>query len=387
MYIPINEIISPPVYRATTITSSNMKDFRIKNNYGREGTPTSNLLINFLSNLYKVEGCVLSPSGMASITTAFMSVLKSKDHVLIPDSVLGSARRFLEEEFPRLEIKFDFYDSRDLKQLQTLIKSNTKAIYIESPGTYTFEITDIGKVINICKKNNLISIVDNTWATSLYLNPFDFGADIVVEAVSKYASGHSDVMMGAALANKESLLKLQRWHKNCGMCVSSDDVYLVLRGLDTFSMRLKKSSENSIKIAKFLQNKKQVKKVIHPALNNHPDYKLWKKDFKGASGVFAIEFEDNVSKEAVNELANNCKIFKIGTSWGGHHSLLATTDISKSRKLSSSYIPSGQYLRIYTGTEDIEVLMNDLDLAFKKMKEYILSIVGDRYGHRYFLSL
>lgn len=387
MYIPINEIISPPIHRATTITQSNMKCFRAGNSYGREGTPTSDLLINRLSKLYKVDGCVLTPSGMTSITLAFMSVLKSKDHVLIPDSVLGSARRFLEEEFPRLEIKFDFYNSTDLKQLETLIKSNTKAIYIESPGTYTFEITDIKKAVDVCRKHNLTSIMDNTWATALHLNPFDFGVDIVVEAISKYAAGHSDVMMGVALANKEYLLDLQRWHKNCGICVSSDDVYLVLRGLDTLSMRLKKSSDNSIEIAKFLQNKEQVKKVIHPALNNHPDYKLWKKDFEGASGVFAIEFKDNVSKEAVNELADNCKIFKIGTSWGGHHSLLATTDISKSRKLSSSYIPSGQYLRIYTGTEDSEVLMNDLDLAFKKMNEYISTRVGDRYGNRYFLSL
>ena len=365
--------LSPPIHRATTITSSNMEDFRTESRYGRDGTPTTDLLINRLSNLYKAHSCVLTPSGMTSITAALMSVLKSKDHILIPDCILESARRYIEQEFPRLQIEFTFYNPRNLKKLETLIKRNTKAIYVESPGTYTFEITDIKKVIDICKKRNVKSIVDNTWATALYLNPFKFGADIVIEAISKYASGHSDVLMGVTLANKKYLTELQRWCRNCGICVSSDDAYLVLRGLDTLSMRLKKSSDNSIEVANFLETKEEVKQVIHPALE------VWKKDFKGASGVFAMEFKDNISKEAINELVNNCKIFKIGTSWGGHHSLLATTDISKSRKLNSSYVPSGQYLRIYTGTEDIESLLNDLDFAFKRMRQYILSRVGDLY--------
>tara|TARA_B100001939_G_scaffold148810_1_gene128791 strand:+ start:2847 stop:3926 length:1080 start_codon:yes stop_codon:yes gene_type:complete len=354
-----------------------MEDFRIKNNYGREGTPTTNLLASRLSDLYKVEGCVLTPSGMTSITLAFMSILKSKDHILIPDCILGSARRFIEEELPRLEITYDVYNPTDLKQLEKLIKDNTKVIYIESPGTYTFEITDIQKVVDICKKYNLKSIVDNTWGTALHLNPFDFGVDIVVEAVSKYASGHSDVIMGVALANNDNLFELQRWHTNCGICVSSDDAYLVLRGLDTLSMRLEKSSNNSIQIAKYLEKKHQVKKVIHPALQQHPNHKLWKKYFKGSCGVFAIEFQDKIDEYAINQLANNCKVFNIGTSWGGHHSLLATTDVSKYRNLSTSYVPSGQYLRIYTGTEEAKDLIDDLNNAFNKMKEYIYTRVGD----------
>lgn len=372
-----NKIITTPIHRVSTITSSSMEDFRIKNDYGREGTPTTNILVNRLSDLYKSDGCVLTPSGMTSITLAFMSILKSKDHILIPDCILGSARRFIEQELPRLEITYDFYNVRDLKQLETLINNNTKAIYIESPGTYTFEIIDIKKVVDICKKHNLKSIADNTWGTALHFNPFDFGVDIVVEAISKYASGHSDVMMGVALANEDNLLELQRWHKNCGICVSSDDAYLVIRGLDTLSMRLEKSSKNSIEIAKYLEKNKQIKKVIHPALRQHPDHKLWKKYFKGSCGVFAIEFQDKIDEYAINQLANNCKIFNIGTSWGGNHSLLATTDVSKCRNLSTSYVPSGQYLRIYTGTEGAKDLINDLDYAFNKMKEYISTRVGD----------
>lgn len=372
-----NKIITTPIHRVSTIKSSSMEDFRIKNDYGREGTTTTNILVNRLSDLYKVEGCVLTPSGMTSITLALMSILKSKDHILIPDCILGSARRFIEQELPRLEITYDFYNSKDLKHLETLINNNTKAIYIESPGTYTFEIIDIKKVIEICQKHNLKSIADNTWGTAIHFNPFDFGVDIVVEAISKYASGHSDVMMGVALANKDNLLELQRWHKNCGICVSSDDAYLVIRGLDTLSMRLEKSSKNSIEIAKYLEKNKQVKKVIHPALRQHPDHKLWKKYFKGSCGVFAIEFQDKINEYAINELANNCKLFNIGTSWGGNHSLLATTDVSKCRNLSSSYVPSGQYLRIYTGTEEAKDLINDLDYAFNKMKEYISTRVGD----------
>ena len=364
-------IPAPPLYRTSTILSSNMKNYRNrtgKYTYGRNGTPTSDALITSISDLYKAEGCVLAPSGMAAITTGLMSILKAKDHILLPDSVYGSTRRFVKEEFPRLEIEFDFYNSRDLKHLESLIKKNTKAIYIESPGTYTFEIIDIKKTIKICKKYNLKSLIDNTWATALFFNPFDFGVDIVIEAVTKYISGHSDVMMGVVLGNESNLTELQRWNKNSGNYVSPDDIYMALRGLRTLPLRLKKSSENSLKIAKFLEKKHIVKRVIHPALKQHPDHNIWKRDFMGASGIFAIEFENNISEKQVDMLADNCQIFGIGASWGGYSSLLSTMNVAENRNLKSSFIPSGQYLRIYAGTEDTEDLINDLNNGFKKLK-------------------
>lgn len=364
-------IPAPPLYRTSTILSSNMKNYRNrtgKYTYGRNGTPTSDALITSISDLYKAEGCVLAPSGMAAITTGLMSILKAKDHILLPDSVYGSTRRFVKEEFPRLEIEFDFYNSRDLKHLESLIKKNTKAIYIESPGTYTFEIIDIKKTIKICEKYNLKSLIDNTWATALFFNPFDFGVDIVIEAVTKYISGHSDVMMGVVLGNESNLTELQRWNKNSGNYVSPDDIYMALRGLRTLPLRLKKSSENSLKIAKFLEKKHIVKRVIHPALKQHPDHNIWKRDFMGASGIFAIEFENNISEKQVDMLADNCQIFGIGASWGGYSSLLSTMNVAENRNLKSSFIPSGQYLRIYAGTEDTEDLINDLNNGFKKLK-------------------
>ena len=364
-------IPAPPLYRTSTILSSNMKNYRNrtgKYTYGRNGTPTSDALITSISDLYKAEGCVLAPSGMAAITTGLMSILKAKDHILLPDSVYGSTRRFVKEEFPRLEIEFDFYNPRDLKHLESLIKKNTKAIYIESPGTYTFEIIDIKKTIKICEKYNLKSLIDNTWATALFFNPFDFGVDIVIEAVTKYISGHSDVMMGVVLGNESNLTELQRWNKNSGNYVSPDDIYMTLRGLRTLPLRLKKSSENSLKIAKFLEKKHIVKRVIHPALKQHPDHNIWKRDFMGASGIFAIEFENNISEKQVDMLADNCHIFGIGASWGGYSSLLSTMNVAENRNLKSSFIPSGQYLRIYAGTEDTEDLINDLNNGFKKLK-------------------
>jgi len=364
-------IPAPPLYRTSTILSSNMKNYRNrtgKYTYGRNGTPTSDSLISSISDLYKAEGCVLAPSGMAAITTGLMSILKANDHILLPDSVYGSTRRFVKEEFPRLEIEFDFYNSRDLKHLESLIKKNTKAIYIESPGTYTFEIIDIKKTIKICEKYNLKSLIDNTWATALFFNPFDFGVDIVIEAVTKYISGHSDVMMGVVLGNESNLTELQRWNKNSGNYVSPDDIYMALRGLRTLPLRLKKSSENSLKIAKFLEKKHIVKRVIHPALKQHPDHNIWKRDFMGASGIFAIEFENNISEKQVDMLADNCQIFGIGASWGGYSSLLSTMNVAENRNLKSSFIPSGQYLRIYAGTEDTEDLINDLNNGFKKLK-------------------
>ena len=291
-------IPAPPLYRTSTILSPNMKTYRNKSGkytYGRNGTPTSESLTYSIASLYNAHGCVLAPSGMAAITTGLMSVLKSNEHILIPDSVYGSTRRFVEEEFPRLNIGYEFYNSRDLEHLKSLIKDNTSAIYLESPGTYTFEIIDIQKVVNVCKQYNLKSIIDNTWATALYFNPLEFGVDIVIEAITKYISGHSDIMMGAVVGNDNNLIGLERWTKNSGTYVSPDDVYLSLRGLRTLPLRLKQSSDNSFAIAQFLENKDEVKRVIHPALSQHPDHKLWKRDFKGASGLFAIEFQDNIS--------------------------------------------------------------------------------------------
>jgi len=367
-------IPAPPLYRTSTILSPNMQTYRNKSGkytYGRNGTPTSESLSYSIASLYNAHGCVLAPSGMAAITTGLMSILKANDHILIPDSVYGSTRRFVKEELPRLNIDYEFYNSRDLEYLKSLIKNNTKAIYLESPGTYTFEIIDIKKVVNICKQYNLKSIIDNTWATALYFNPIEFGVDIVIEAVTKYISGHSDIMMGAVVGNDNNLIALERWTKNSGTYVSPDDIYLSLRGLRTLPLRLKQSSDNSLAIAEFLENKKEVKKVIHPALTQHPDHKLWKRDFKGASGLFAIEFEDSITEECVDILADSCKIFGIGASWGGYSSLLSTMNVSENRNIKSSYIPSGQYLRIYTGSEQIEDLKNDLNLGFKKLKKFI----------------
>ena len=363
-------IPAPPLYRTSTILSSNMNAYRNKTGkytYGRNGTPTTESLSLSIAKLYNADGCVLAPSGMSAITTGLMSTIKTNDHILVPDSVYGSTRRFVKEEFPRLNIDYQFYNSRDIDSLETLIRENTSAIYIETPGTYTFEIIDIEEVIRICKKYKLKSIIDNTWATALYFNPLDFGVDIVIEAVTKYISGHSDIMMGAVVANDENLINLQRWTRNSGTYVSPDDVYLSLRGLRTLPLRLKQSSENSFALAKYLETKKEVKKVIHPALTQPPEHEKWKKYFKGSSGLFAIEFQDYITQTDLDRLADACEIFGIGASWGGYSSLLSTMNISENRHLKSSYVPKGEYLRIYAGSENIDDLINDLEKGFTEL--------------------
>ena len=363
-------IPAPPLYRTSTILSSNMNAYRNKTGkytYGRNGTPTTESLSLSIAKLYNADGCVLAPSGMSAITTGLMSTIKTNDHILVPDSVYGSTRRFVKEEFPRLNIDYQFYNSSDIASLETLIRENTSAIYIETPGTYTFEIIDIEEVVRVCKKYKLKSIIDNTWATALYFNPLEFGVDIVIEAVTKYISGHSDIMMGGVVANDENLLNLQRWTKNSGTYVSPDDVYLSLRGLRTLPLRLKQSSENSFALAKYLETKKEVKKVIHPALTQHPEHEKWKKYFNGSSGLFAIEFQDYITQTDVDRLADACEIFGIGASWGGYSSLLSTMNISENRHLKSSYVPKGEYLRIYAGSENIDDLINDLEKGFTEL--------------------
>ena len=367
-------IPSPPVYRTSTILNRTMESYRnrdMKYTYGRNGTPTSDSLIYSIASIYNADGCVLASSGMNAISTALMSVLMAGDHILLPDCVYGSTRRFVKEEFPRLNIKYDFYDPRNLNDLENLINENTKVIYLESPGTYTFEVIDITKVVEICKKNNLKSIIDNTWATALFFNPLEFGVNIVVEAITKYISGHSDIMMGVVIANGQDLIEIQRWTKNAGVYVSPDDIYMSLRGLRTLPLRLKQSSENSLALAKYLEMQDEIKAVQHPALKQHPDHDLWKKYFKGASGLFAVEFIEKITDEAINVLANKLEIFGIGASWGGYSSLVSTMDVKGSRNVKSSYVPKGPYLRIYTGSENIKDLENDFENGLNEMRKFI----------------
>ena len=367
-------IPSPPIYRTSTILNPTMESYRnrdMKYTYGRNGTPTSDSLIYSIASIYNAHGCVLASSGMNAISTALMSVLMAGDHILLPDCVYGSTRRFVIEEFPRLNIKYDFYNPRNLVELDNLINESTKVIYLESPGTYTFEIIDINKVIQICKKHNLKSIMDNTWATALFFNPLEFGVNIVVEAITKYISGHSDIMMGVVIANDQDLVAIQRWTKNAGVYVSPDDIYMSLRGLRTLPLRLKQSSENSLALAKYLELQDEISAVHHPALNQYPDHDLWKKYFKGASGLFAVEFIKKITDEAINVLANKLEIFGIGASWGGYSSLVSTMDVKESRNVISSYVPKGPYLRIYTGSENIKDLKNDFEIGLREMRKFI----------------
>ena len=366
-------IVNPPVYHASTILSPSMKDYKDRSGkkytYGRNGTPTSEALEKAISDLYDADGCVLAPSGMSAITNSFMGVLKSLDHALIPDCVYGSARRFVEEEFKRFQIEHDFYDSRDLSNLESKIKKNTKIIYLESPGSYTFEIIDINKVVKLAKKYKITTIIDNTWGTALYFNALKFGVDIVVEAITKYIGGHSDVMMGVTVCNKKHLNLINRWKRNSGQCVGPDDIFLALRGLRTLPLRLKQSQENSIKLAHFLTKQKEVKKVYHPALKEHPDHKLWKRDFSGACGIFGIEFEDYITTKMAEFFADNCLLFGKGASWGGYESLMTMTDVKSNRTINTSYVPKGEYLRIYVGIENIEDILDDVRDAFTKMRK------------------
>ena len=366
-------IVNPPVYHASTILSPSMKDYKDRSGkkytYGRNGTPTSEALEKAISDLYDADGCVLAPSGMSAITNSFMGVLKSLDHALIPDCVYGSARRFVEEEFKRFQIEHDFYDSRDLSNLESKIKRNTKIIYLESPGSYTFEIIDINKVVKLAKKYKITTIIDNTWGTALYFNALKFGVDIVVEAITKYIGGHSDVMMGVTVCNKKHLNLINRWKRNSGQCVGPDDIFLALRGLRTLPLRLKQSQENSIKLAHFLTKQKEVKKVYHPALKEHPDHKLWKRDFSGACGIFGIEFEDYITTKMAEFFADNCLLFGKGASWGGYESLMTMTDVKSNRTINTSYVPKGEYLRIYVGIENIEDILDDVRDSFTKMRK------------------
>ena len=253
-----------------------------------------------------------------------------------------------------------------LKNLQKLIKKNTRLIYIESPGTATFEVQDIPEITKLAKKNNIATIADNTWASFLYCNPFNMGVDIVIEAATKYINGHSDVLLGIVASTNKFSKIIRTTAKTYGICCGSDELYLSLRGLRTLPIRIEKSQNNALEMAEHLQKNILISKVLHPALINNPNHKLWKRDFSGSSGLFSFELKKKYSNLKIEKFYKKLKIFELGYSWGGYESLITFPDILE-RNYKNKY--RGTLVRIHCGLADIKDLKADIDIALKSLEK------------------
>lgn len=364
-------IPNPPIYRASTIISERMAQYRGEEHqdydYGRVGTPTSRAFEEAISALYEADDTISTPSGLSAVTTALLAYVKAGDHVLFPDSLYGSSRRFVTKMLVNYGVTVEFYPARINAAISEFIKPNTSILYLESPGSLTFELQDVPAMVAIAKQHDIVTMIDNTWGTALHHNALNMGVDIIIEAATKYITGHSDVMLGIVCARGKHAKILRLAVTALGICAGPEDLYLGLRGLRTMSLRLKQSEANGIALARMVATQKQVKAVLHPALESSPDHAIYKRDFTGSCGLFGFVLSPALSQEVIDEAVNGLALFQIGASWGGFESLITQAVLTDKSRLFAPDIPKGYLMRIYAGLEEEGDLLANLQTFFDKL--------------------
>ena len=365
--------VNPPVYHASTVlypTAEDQVAHRSRYQYGRRGTPTTEALEAALRDMEgdNCAGVVLLPSGLAAISTALLAVAGSGDHVLITDSVCRPTRNFCEGLFKRMGVETTYYDPLIGADIAKLFKPNTRVVFVEAPGSQSFEMQDIPAIAKVAHDKGALVMMDNTWATPLYFKALDKGVDISIQAGTKYIGGHSDIMFGCVSANAATFPKLKEAHGLMGLCVGPDDVFLALRGLRTMAVRLKQHNAAGLKVARWLEARPEVARVMHPGLESDPGHAIWKRDFTGATGLFSIVLKP-MDEKAVYAFMNALALFGMGFSWGGFESLVIIFDCNEYRT-ATKWAPGGPTLRFHIGLEDPDDLIADLDNGFKAMAAF-----------------
>jgi len=352
--------VNPPVVHASTVLfpdAATMASRDQQYTYGLRGTPTTDALSDAINALEGAAGTIIVPSGLAAVTIPLLAFLKAGDHMLVVDSVYGPTRKFSDTMLKGFEVEVDYYDPRVGAGIADLMKPNTKVVFTESPGSNTFEVQDIPAIVKAAHAGGAIVMIDNTWATSLYFRPMDHGVDIVIHAATKYPAGHSDVMLGFVSANQDCWQKLHDGFLLIGACAGPDDVYQGLRGLRTMGVRLDHHGRNALEIAQWLTGQPGVSRVLHPALPSHPDHELWKRDFKGSSGIFSFVMEGGGEREA-HAFLDALQLFGLGYSWGGFESLAVHVNLNDRVVTGGGY--DGPILRLQIGLEDVADLKADI---------------------------
>jgi cystathionine beta-lyase len=365
-------IVNPPVYHASTITFPTVAKYNEKPDvpfdgvqYGRTGTPTTFALEDSICSLYGGYKTIATSSGAAAIAIAMSALLKNGDHAIVIDNVYGPTRtRVSDDLMARAGVDISYFDP--FQSIKDLIQPETKVVYIEVPGSLTFEMIDIKAVVKEAHAAGALVIMDNTWATGLFFQPFEHGVDIIVEAGTKYIGGHADIMLGLITVKTPSQhLAIKSTANAMGNCPGPDDCYLGLRGFRTLSVRMERHQKNAIQVAKWLKEREEVSRVLYPALPDDQGYKIWKRDFKGACGLFGIIL-NYFPEKAIAAMLDNMKFFAMGASWGGYESLIIPTEPSKIRSASIWSSP-GQCLRLHIGLEDPSDLISDLEEGLRRL--------------------
>jgi cystathionine beta-lyase len=362
--------VNPPVYHGSTILYPTADDFlarRARYTYGRTGNPTAEALAQALQAIEGPEcaGVALLPSGLSAISTALLAVVGAGDHLLVADSVYRPTRIFCDRVLSRLGVETTYFDPLLGTDIVTLLRPNTRGIFLESPGSQSFEMQDVGAITSAVGKTGIVVLIDNTWATPLYFRPLAHGVDLAIQSGTKYVVGHSDVMLGTVAANETLWPRLRPTVAELGLCVGPDDAYLSSRGLRTMGVRLARHQESGLSIARWLERRPEVLRVMHPALENDPGHAIWRRDFTGASGLFSVVLKPR-PEAAVHAFVDSLRLFGIGASWGGFESLVLPFDCS-SYRTATAWAPGGPTVRFHIGLEEVDDLKADLDRGFHAM--------------------
>ena len=374
-----NQSVNPPVVRASTIIFKSIQDIRKTQNkykkdptgghfdYGRQGTSTTHILQKILTKIEESYHVFLTPTGFGSVFLSIISVVRPGDEILVSDPVYSPTRFLTEDYLKNFNIKTIFYNPHDLNTLRQKITKKTKLIFVESPGSNSFEFQDLSKVISIAKKNKIFTAIDNTWATPYFFKPMKIGFDMSIVSATKYYSGHSDVMGGSLAVNKKVFKLVEKANKVTGLRLGPDDAYLITRGLRTLDLRLDKHQENARKVAAFLSKNKKIK-LLYPYKKDSFNFRMWKKYYSGASGLMGLRIKAKNNK-SILKFVNSLKLFGYGYSWGGFESLALHQEIREQGNRKFLNLAKDEHLvRLHIGLEDPKDLIQDLKRCLKFIK-------------------
>lgn len=363
------KMINPELHTGSTVLFDSCQDLLAAGrgeydgvSYGTERLPVQRQFEETLARMEDGALCRVFQSGISAITNTLLAFTRNGDHILVCDNVYGPTSNFCRKILSRYGVTTTFVPGTAGKDIEGLIKENTRLIFLESPGSNTFEIQDIPAIVEIARRKGIVTIIDNTWATPLFFKPLELGVDVSIHSVTKYISGHSDVLLGAVTVNDRHAEVLDSFYRTMELFASPQDCYLALRGLKTLGVRMRQHQQSGLAVSRWLEDHELVEKVIHPALESHPQHGLWQREFSGAAGLFSFVFKKDYSEEQVCEFVNDLKLFGIGFSWGGYKSLVT---IGRYRRESGAAHGGRVLVRLNIGLEEVEDLIADLRQSLK----------------------
>lgn len=372
-------VVNPPVFRASTMLFRDYDELDARLRavsageddvmyYGRYGNPQTFELQRMLAHLEGGHRSLLLPSGLAACASAITAFVKTGDHILVSSCVYGPVRHYIGTVLARMNVSVTYFDPNLGADIDGLFRSNTVLVFAESPGSQTFDVHDIPAMVAVAHRRGSIFVLDNTWATPLYFKAFEYGVDVSVHAATKYIVGHSDAQMGLITTNKETWERVRGYVRAMGLHAAPDDVYLAQRGLRTMVVRLQRHQSSALAVAEWLLTRPEVEQVLHPGLPGAPGHALWKRDFKGASGLFSVVLKPRYDREAFRAFIDSLSLFGLGLSWGGYESLVMPFDAKKSRP-EYAWPYEGFSFRLHIGLESPKDLIACMEDAFTRLEK------------------